>query len=72
MEESTLQNERRFNVVISGVKECPKGTSRTDRLKHDFNEITTLISSLDLQTGLRTVRDHLRLRKFHPKSKCSR
>ena len=71
-EVSTLQNERRFNIVISGVEECSKGTSRKDRLKHDFNEITTLITNLDSQIESSTVRDHLRLGKFDPKSKRPR
>ena len=67
-EVSTLQNERRFNLVISGVAECSRGTSRIDRLKHDFSEITTLITNLDPQIESSTVRDHLRLGKFEPQS----
>lgn len=60
--------ERRCNVIIGGVGESPRGTSRVNREKHDFDEIMTLISSLDSQIGAGSVRDHLRLGKFNPKS----
>ena len=37
------QGDRKFNVVVYGVKECDKGTPRHERLKHDVERITQLI-----------------------------
>ena len=39
VEPPTLPYARRFNVVVRGMEECSKGTSRIDKQKHDFDEI---------------------------------
>ena len=53
--------EHHFNVVISEVTESPKGTSRRDREKHDFDKVVEVISNLDPQINLSSVKDHMQL-----------
>ena len=38
VEPTTLHYEHCFNIVVKGVEECPKGMSRMDTHKHDFDE----------------------------------
>ena len=53
-------------------RSVPRGASRTVRLRHDFDEIMSLITNLDSQIESSMVRDHLHLGKFDPKSKHPR
>ena len=39
-------HKHRFNAVISGVTESPKGTSRRDIEKPDFGKVLEVISNL--------------------------
>ena len=52
------------------MTESPKGTSRRDREKHDFDKVQLLevISNLGPQFNRSSVKDHLRLGKFDPES----
>jgi len=36
------QEDRKFNVVVYGIKECDKGTPRHERLKHDVENVTQI------------------------------
>jgi len=38
---------RKFNIVLFGVDECPKGTRNIDREKSDLNNITDILTGLD-------------------------
>ena len=60
--------ERRFNVIVCGVTECPKGVSRADRAKHDLNEVISLFCVLDGGVRVESVRDHFRLGKYNSQS----
>lgn len=63
-----LDNERRFNIVVGGIKEAPSGLPRRERGKHDLKEVMSLLSKLDESVQEASVRDHFRLGKFNPKS----
>ena len=39
--------DRSLNIVIYGVKECPKGTSKFNRAVVDLKSVTSIISKLD-------------------------
>ena len=60
--------ERRFNVIMCGVTECPKGVSRADRAKHDLNEVMSLFGVLDGGVRVESVRDHFRLGEYNSQS----
>ena len=38
------QSDRKFNVVIYGIKECNKGTPRNERLSHDLDQVTSVVT----------------------------
>ena len=39
------EEDRKFNVVIHGIEECCKGTPKYERLKHDLEEVTCIITN---------------------------
>jgi len=38
---------RKFNVVLFGLAECPKGTKKFERDHSDLNNVTTILSKVD-------------------------
>ena len=42
--EDMAQQDRNFNVVIYGIKECNKGTPRNERLRHDLDQVTAAVT----------------------------
>lgn len=42
-----INHNRKFNIVVFGVSECPKGTNRQTRQSSDLSSIATIISSLN-------------------------
>ena len=40
------QQDRRFNVVIYGIEECPKGTARHERSGLDLSNVVKLITKV--------------------------
>ena len=39
--------DRRFNVIVFGVPEMPSGSSRLARQRHDFREVSSVITNLE-------------------------
>lgn len=65
---SIPRKERKFNLVVFGVDECPKGTSRSKRLESDEQVITTHIKgSVPSFTSL-SIRDCYRLGRYSESS----
>ena len=60
------QPDKKFNVVIYGIEECPKGTPKHERFNRDLENIMTVISSVDTDSSIQpqSIRDHFRLGKF--------
>ena len=57
--------DRRFNVVVFGVPEMPSGSSRYVRSRHDFKEVSSVISDLEQGSDHNSsIRDCRRLGKF--------
>ena len=54
----------KFNVVMFGIKECPAGTTRSDRMKHDLNATSTIINKLDDEIQPMSIRDCFWLGKY--------
>ena len=63
----TQQNpDRRYNIIVSDIKENPVGTVRSARVACDMAEVTSLLSPLLPALNESTIRDCYRLGKFSP------
>ena len=63
------KQDRKFNIVVYGIKECSKGTSRLERITKDSEEVTNTIQKLDNTISSQSVRDCVRLGKYNT-SRC--
>ncbi len=61
---SESNQDRRFNLVVYGMKECQKGTSRQDRTIQDTDSATSIIANIDNQFMAQSMRDCFRLGKY--------
>lgn len=61
-------DDRRFNVVVSGIKEPSSKLPRAIRAKHDLDKLVSSFSSLDSTTPVSadSIKDMYRLGKFNP------
>jgi len=66
------KEDRKFNFVIHGIKECCKGTPKYERLKHDLKEVTSVIMNTESSISPLSIRDHLLLGKYRENSKRPR
>ena len=53
-------------MVIYGITECPKGTSRSERLTQDLSEVVTVLSKVSSSIESQAIKDCYRLGKFNP------
>ena len=58
--------DRKYNVIVYGVNECPKGTTKHARLESDLNGAVTVLSKLDNHVQNQSLKDVYRLGKFNP------
>ena len=59
------ESDREYNVVIFGITELPKGSSRYSRSEHDFNQASSVISNLQHKSDYRcSIRNCRRLGKY--------
>ena len=65
-------HDRKFNVVIYGVEECPSGTRKASRLKDDMDKVVTALSKVDNSIESRSLRDAYRLGRFSTDKKQPR
>lgn len=59
------KHEKKYNIVVYGIKESVKGSSRSCRCKHDFQAIFDVIRNVDNSVPETLVRDCTRLGKYH-------
>ena len=64
-----VQSNHKFNVVIYGIKECGKGTPRQERLNHDLDKVTSIVTEGENSINPLSIRDLLRLGKYREQSK---
>ena len=64
--EKISQVDRKSNIVVSGIKECPEGTSKLDRFKQDVDSVADLLHTVDPDFYKQSIRDSFRLGKFKP------
>ena len=58
-------SDRRFNIVMYGVKESPANTNRSTRLDQDLFNITHAFSQTNLPLERQSIKDCCRLGKFN-------
>ena len=56
--------ERKYNIVVYGIDECPKGLPRYMRTTRDTESVMAIIHSVDASIPEQSLRDCLRLGKF--------
>ena len=56
--------ERKFNVIIYGIKECKKGTPRHVRMNHDMKSVSEIIKSICPDITCQAIRDSVRLGRY--------
>ena len=56
--------ERKFNVVIFGLNESPKGTVRQTRVMNDYKSAAATLNFLDSNLDTHSIRDCIRLGKY--------
>ena len=57
-------HDKKFNLVIFGVDECPEGTSRSERANSDLSQVSQILSSTDESFQSHSISDSFRLGKF--------
>ena len=64
--------DQKFNPVIYGIKESPKGTPRSARTKTDIKSCVQILKQADDDISVQSIRDCLHLGKFNPSETRSR
>ncbi len=57
--------DRKFKLIVYGIKESPKGTSRIDRVRKDTQAISELLQDVDDSVPHQSIRDCIRLGKYN-------
>ena len=60
----SFTHDKKFNLVIFGVDECPEGTSRSERVNSDLSQVSQILSSTDESFQSHSISDSFRLGKF--------
>jgi len=68
--EKVSQTDYKSNIVISGIKECPKGTSKLDCFKKDLDSVADILHSVDPDFHKQNICDCFRLGKFKENLTC--
>ena len=57
-------NDRKSNIVVFGVEECPQNTLRSARIVRDTKEVSKIFGSIDVHVEPNQILDCFRLGKF--------
>jgi len=63
--------DHKFKLVIYSISECPSGTSRPDRLKHDMDKSVSALSKVNEDIIADLVRDCIRLGSYKKELNCT-
>ena len=58
--------DRRYNVVLYGVEECPSGSSHFSRLSSDLASVVSVFSALDNTIQSHSIKECHRPGRFNP------
>lgn len=64
--------ERKFNVVLYGVDEIPRGSLKSTRLGEDLNKATSVLSGVDQSINSSSIKDIYRLGRYSTENKKPR
>ena len=64
MSNTSLDHERKYNIVLYGIEECRPGLSRSTRLESDLTNISNVFTALDSSIQPQSIRDCYRLGKY--------
>ena len=56
--------DRKCNIILYGLQECPKGTIRSVRTKQEVEKVMEIFASIDKDVGPQSIRDCFRLGKY--------
>ena len=59
-------SDKKFNIVIYGIDECPKGMTRSERLDSDLSKVVSVMSGINSSVQSQAIKDCFRLGKFNP------
>ena len=54
---SNKSPERKYSLVVYGIAECTKGTSRSVRLESDLNSVASVVAKVDSSIHPQSIRD---------------
>ena len=72
LNQSMNNAERKFNVVVYGIPECPQKTNRQLRTKQDLENVIDAMSKADNEIESNDIKDLYRLGKYDHKSQRPR
>ena len=64
--------ERKYNVILYGLDECPKGTPRSTRIENDLNKAISILSKADKSITSLSIKDAYRLGRLSSENKKPR
>ena len=64
------QQDHKFNVVIYGIDECPKGTPRHEHSGLDLSNVAQIITKVDENINPLSICDLHRLGKYQERPQC--
>ena len=56
--------DHKYNIVVYGIQECKKGSSRHIRLSEDIGAVASLVQKVDDSIPAQSIRDCVRLGKY--------
>ena len=64
--EQEPNSDKKYNIVIYGINECPKGMTRSARLESDLSKVVSVVSGINSSVQSQAIKDCHRLGKFNP------
>uniref|UniRef100_A0A1X7SIT1 Uncharacterized protein n=1 Tax=Amphimedon queenslandica TaxID=400682 RepID=A0A1X7SIT1_AMPQE len=66
-------NERKYNIILFGVTEMPRGSSRSERFSSDYEEVSNVLARLEENSEhICLIRDCRRVGRYNPQSERPR
>ena len=55
---------RKYNIILYGLQECPKGTNISLCTKKELEKVTEVLAKIEKDVGFQSIRDCFRLGKY--------
>jgi len=63
--QTLYHHDRKFNVIVYGIDECPKGTPKHARSESDLRSVISVLSKVDNSVESLSIRDVYRLGRYN-------